>query len=293
MGQGQGPKAAALIAEATDAGKWVLLQNCHLAPSWMPSLEKICEGITEDSADENFRLWLTSMPSPAFPVTILQNGIKMTNEPPRGLRANMRRSFQLEPIANPDFFESCDKPNVFKKLCFGLAYVHGFVQERRSFGPIGWNIPYGFDDGDLRISVRQLHMYVNDNKKTPFAALKYATGECNYGGRVTDDKDRRLLNTLLRKVYQPAALQDGFSLSPSFPNLRLLVCTPTLTSPRIWARRRFSPRRSSKPAAAPPRGAAEKRRSWRRSPRMSYNAFPRILTSKRCRESSRCSTSRA
>ena len=215
MGQGQGPKAAALIAEATDAGKWVLLQNCHLAPSWMPSLEKICEGITEDSADENFRLWLTSMPSPAFPVTILQNGIKMTNEPPRGLRANMRRSFQLEPIANPDFFESCDKPETFKKLCFGLAYVHGFVQERRGFGPIGWNIPYGFDDGDLRISVRQLHMYVNDNKKTPFAALKYATGECNYGGRVTDDKDRRLLNTLLRKVYQPEALKDGFALSDS------------------------------------------------------------------------------
>ena len=215
MGQGQGPKAAALIAEATDAGKWVLLQNCHLAPSWMPSLEKICEGITVDSADENFRLWLTSMPSPAFPVTILQNGIKMTNEPPRGLRANMRRSFQLEPIANPDFFESCDKPETFKKLCFGLAYVHGFVQERRSFGPIGWNIPYGFDDGDLRISVRQLHMYVNDNKKTPFAALKYATGECNYGGRVTDDKDRRLLNTLLRKVYQPEALKDGFKLSDS------------------------------------------------------------------------------
>jgi dynein heavy chain len=215
MGQGQGPKAAALIAEATDAGKWVLLQNCHLAPSWMPSLEKICEGITVDSADENFRLWLTSMPSPAFPVTILQNGIKMTNEPPRGLRANMRRSFQLEPIANPDFFESCDKPETFKKLCFGLAYVHGFVQERRSFGPIGWNIPYGFDDGDLRISARQLHMYVNDNKKTPFAALKYATGECNYGGRVTDDKDRRLLNTLLRKVYQPEALKDGFKLSDS------------------------------------------------------------------------------
>jgi dynein heavy chain len=155
------------------------------------------------------------MPSPAFPVTILQNGIKMTNEPPRGLRANMRRSFQLEPIANPDFFESCDKPETFKKLCFGLAYVHGFVQERRSFGPIGWNIPYGFDDGDLRISARQLHMYVNDNKKTPFAALKYATGECNYGGRVTDDKDRRLLNTLLRKVYQPEALKDGFKLSDS------------------------------------------------------------------------------
>ena len=86
--------------------------------------------------------------------------------------------------------------------------MHGFVQERRGFGPIGWNIPYGFDDGDLRISARQLHMYVNDNKKTPFAALKYATGECNYGGRVTDDKDRRLSNTLLVRFLNEGVVDE-------------------------------------------------------------------------------------
>lgn len=51
----QGPKAAALIDTARKAGSWVLLQNCHLAPSWMPSLEKICESVKPENTDQDFR----------------------------------------------------------------------------------------------------------------------------------------------------------------------------------------------------------------------------------------------
>jgi dynein heavy chain, axonemal len=42
----------------------------------------------------------------------------------------------------------------------------------------------------------------------PFRALSYLTGECNYGGRVTDDWDRRTLKTILKDFYNEAVLVD-------------------------------------------------------------------------------------
>ena len=44
----QGPRAEALIRSAMDRGKWVFFQNCHLAPSWMPNLERLIEAIDPD-----------------------------------------------------------------------------------------------------------------------------------------------------------------------------------------------------------------------------------------------------
>ncbi|EFJ52606.1 dynein heavy chain 7 [Volvox carteri f. nagariensis] len=192
LGQGQGPIAEMLINQAIKTGDWVCLQNCHLASSWMLRLEEKVEELSKESTQVHpeFRLWLTSMPSKVFPVLVLQNGIKLTNEPPKGVKANINRTYN---DLTPEALNACPaKPVPFKKLLFALSFFHAVVQERRKFGPLGWNIRYEFNTSDLECSAMTLRMFLSEQEQIPWPAIEYVVGQINYGGRVTDDLDRRL-----------------------------------------------------------------------------------------------------
>ena len=202
LGQGQGPVAKAKIKEGVEKGHWVVLQNCHLAKTFLPDLEILCEKeITKEDVNPQFRLWLSSYPSPIFPVAVLENAVKMTNEAPAGLRAGLERIYAMDPVPDPKFFNGCTKPEEFRKMLFSLAFFHCTLQQRRMYGPIGWNIPYEFNENDLRICVRQLSMFLDEYDYVNLEMLHYTAGECNYGGKVTDGNDRRLMNAVLSMFY--------------------------------------------------------------------------------------------
>ena len=214
LGQGQEKKATVLIDEGLRDGHWVFLANCHLMTSWLPTLGKMIDGFAGRNAHPNFRLWLSSNPTEMFPIAILQRSIKMTTEPPRGLRANLLRLYGT--ITNESFTE-CKAQHKYQKLLFNLAFFHSVLLERRKFRTLGLNIPYDFNDTDFKVSDDILKSYLDSYEDTPWDALKYLISEANYGGRVTDELDRRVLNSYLNHYYQDAAIEVAHYPLASLP----------------------------------------------------------------------------
>ncbi|KAI9144584.1 dynein heavy chain and region D6 of dynein motor-domain-containing protein [Paraphysoderma sedebokerense] len=196
LGQGQGPIAMQLLETAVARGQWLMLQNCHLLIGWLRVLEKAFDAIERPHKD--FRLWLTTEPTSSFPIGLLQRSLKIVTEPPNGLKLNLRATY----ARTTDDMLTESSHAVFKPLVYVLGFFHAVVQERGKYGKIGWNVKYDFNESDFKVSFTILKTYLNktlgmSEGKIPWSTLKYLIGETIYGGRVTDDYDRRVLMNYL------------------------------------------------------------------------------------------------
>jgi dynein heavy chain len=162
------------MTNASKSGEWVFLQNCHLAASWMVSLEEIVKKFADTTTPihQDFRLFLSSMPAKTFPVSVLQNSVKVTNEPPKGLKSNIKRSFGE---ITSSFFEESILRNDWRKIIFGICFYHAIIQERKKFGSLGWNIKYEFNDSDRECALLNFQMFCKEGF-IPWDALIYITG---------------------------------------------------------------------------------------------------------------------
>ncbi|KAM4623876.1 dynein axonemal heavy chain 9 isoform 1-T1 [Polymixia lowei] len=218
LGQGQEVVAEQALDLAAKEGHWVILQNIHLVARWLGSLEKRLEQHGEGS-HKDFRVFVSAEPSSTpeghiIPQGILENSIKITNEPPTGMHANLHKALDN---FNQDTLEMCARENEFKSILLALCYFHAVVAERRKFGPQGWNRSYPFNVGDLTISINVLYNYLEANSKVPYDDLRYLFGEIMYGGHITDDWDRRLCRTYLEEFIRPEMMEGELYLAPGFP----------------------------------------------------------------------------
>ncbi|XP_061666302.1 dynein heavy chain 9, axonemal isoform X2 [Syngnathoides biaculeatus] len=218
LGQGQEAMAEQVLDLAAKKGHWVILQNIHLVARWLSTLEKVLEQKAEGS-HENYRVFVSAEPSSTpeghiIPQGILENSVKITNEPPTGMHANLHKALDN---FNQDTLEICSRENEFKSILFVLCYFHAVVAERRKFGPQGWNRSYPFNTGDLIISVNVLFNYLEANPKVPYDDIRYLFGEIMYGGHITDDWDRHLCRTYLEEFIKPEMMEGDLCLAPGFP----------------------------------------------------------------------------
>lgn len=219
MGEGQDIVALRAINAATGNGSWVLLQNCHLGLDFIDSLEDLLVKLKspDSNCNPDFRLFITTEPHPKFSIGLLQMAIKVTNEPPKGLRAGLQRSYTV--TVDQDRLDRIDSAT-WRILLFSLCFTHSVVQERRKFGPLGWCVPYEFNDGDLNATIMFLEKHLEFSTLC-WNTLQYMAGEVQYGGRITDDMDRRLFLAYTEAWLSNTTLTTQFTFNPENPINRM------------------------------------------------------------------------
>ncbi|KAG4073254.1 hypothetical protein HA402_008600 [Bradysia odoriphaga] len=223
MGQGQEVHARALLSTCLLSGGWTLLQNCHLGLDYMDELVVQLKSLeTDDQVQihDKFRLWITTEVHPNFPITLLQQSIKFTNDPPSGVRAGLERTYGS---MSQDFLDYSDSP-YYLPLIYAVSFMHTVVQERRKFGPLGWNIPYEFNSSDWLASCMFMQNHLDEiypKREICWNTIRYMLGEIQYGGRVTDDYDKRLLNTFAKVWFSSKLFTDDFQFCADVPKYKI------------------------------------------------------------------------
>ncbi|KAM3134143.1 Dynein heavy chain 3 [Paramecium bursaria] len=171
MGQGQGPKAEKAIKEAADEGLWVILQNCHIAQTWMNELDKL----SKIEGHENFRIWLTTQPTDIIPARIIQQSTKLI------------------------FYSEDTATNIDEKqqgLNNILQQFHQHMNLRIKLGKLGFNYVYDLNQEDHNITKGQLNVLSDLN------GLKFIICELHYGGKMLDQNDLLILKECLDYIIE-------------------------------------------------------------------------------------------
>jgi dynein heavy chain len=220
MGEGQEKIAKACIMDGLADGGWALLQNCHLGLNFMTEIPALLDeqfGSRDDIA-EGFRLFITCEEHPNFPVDLLQRSIKVTLEAPSGMKPGMKRSWIGNGATVSNERLTRHDTQVWRDMVLAFTFIHSVVQERRKYKYIGWCIPYEFNTSDLEASLQFLETHCGGSQVN-WPTVHYMVTEVQYGGRITDDRDRELFQAFGRLWLKEAFVAQERIFWPTNPRL--------------------------------------------------------------------------
>jgi len=213
MGEGQEKVARKKNDAAFITGGWVILQNCHLGIDYMCEVED--KLIKTADINDDYRLWITCEVTSRFPIGLLQIAIKVTLEPPAGLKAQLYRTYTT--MITQETVDKVDHEK-WRTILYVMAFLHSIVQERRKFGPVGWCVPYEFNNSDLDASLLFLEKHLSTTtmvgEKHSWVTIQYMVAEVQYGGRITDDMDRELFVTYAARWLCDEIFNPAFAFNP-------------------------------------------------------------------------------
>lgn len=215
MGSSEGfVTAERMLTTASKRGTWVLLKNCHLCTEWLEkTLVKRLQSLGSAS-NSNFRLFITSEINPKLPTALLQLSDVIVAEAPSGIKASLTRfvsNIPSERLAN----------QLRNRLYLLLGWTHSVIQERLRYVPSGWSEAYEFTEADALHALDVIDALLDDTsggkqltdpEKLPWDAIRTTLCKGIFGGRITQDKDQKILDDLVSSLFVPSSFDVNFKL---------------------------------------------------------------------------------
>uniref|UniRef100_A0A158R4I4 Cytoplasmic dynein 2 heavy chain 1 n=1 Tax=Syphacia muris TaxID=451379 RepID=A0A158R4I4_9BILA len=199
MGQGQLDAVLQMLKYCAETGHWICIKNLHLSTN---NILSIYNEFMSLPRHPKFRLWLISEADNDFPTIVLQNSIKITYEPPSGVKSNLLRTLHQWRSSNVT-------GGVIKMQClYILAWVHALLQERRTYIPQGWTEFYEFNESDLRVA-RQAIDSITGNLQQDQIDWEFLRGMMQtvfYGNRIDRHFDFTVLLAYLQQNFNSSVI---------------------------------------------------------------------------------------
>lgn len=199
MGTVEGTDTADMEIEgAALAGRWVLIQNGHLALDWISKLPRKLSGL---NLHPSFRLFVTCLLTSSLPRALLQLARVVMFETPPSLRSNVKASVKLVSDVLGSRLET-----VQKKTILLLCWFHSVLLERLRYSQVSAIQQYDVNDNTLLFAAKILTHIFADTKQVPWQHIRYTLGTIVYGGLVVSNSEHQYLLQLADELFREETL---------------------------------------------------------------------------------------